>query len=210
MSITLIIVIITALVSFQAFSNRALFDKFKHAPYIESRHNEYYRWLTSGFLHVDMMHLAVNMIVFWQFGGAVERIYQSHFGESGGSILFVLMYFTSIICGDLVTFAKYKDAPHYTAVGASGGVAGVLFTYILFNPWAEMALYGIIPFRAIIGGVLYLAYEEWASRNANDNVGHDAHIFGAIAGMVVTIVLEPSIYKEFIHQLLHESPFWVF
>lgn len=210
MSITLIIVVITVLFSLQGFNNPAFFDKFKHSPYVESRHNEYYRWLTSGFLHVDYMHLAINMFVFWQFGGAVEHIYQSLFGESGGSILFVLMYFTSIVCGDLVTFAKYKEMPHYTAVGASGGVSGVLFAYILFNPWAEMALYGIIPFRAIVGGVLYMVYEEWASRNSNDNIGHDAHMFGAIAGMVVTVVLEPQVYKNFIFQLLHESPYWTF
>jgi membrane associated rhomboid family serine protease len=120
------------------------------------------------------------------------------------------MYFTSIVCGDLVTFAKNKDMPHYSSIGASGGVSGVLFAYILFNPWAEMALYGIIPFRAIVGGILYLVYEEWASRNANenDNMDHDAHMFGAIAGMVVTVVLEPQVYKNFIFQLLHESPYW--
>jgi membrane associated rhomboid family serine protease len=210
MSITLIIVIITALISFQAFNNQALFDKFKHAPYVESRHNEYYRWLTSGFLHKDIMHLAINMFVFWQFGGSVERTYQSQFGESGGSILFVLMYLTAIVCGDLISFAKHRDDPHYTAVGASGGVSGVLFTYILYHPWAEMSLYGIIPFRAIVGGILYLAYEEWASRKADDNIGHDAHIFGAIAGMAVTVVLDHQVYKDFIYQLLHESPYWAF
>lgn len=210
MSITLIIVIVNVLFSLQGFNNPAFFDKFKHCPYVEHRHKEYYRWLTSGFLHVDYLHLAVNMYVFWMFGGTVEKIYQSHFGASGGSILFVLMYFTSIVAGDLVTYAKHKDNPYYTAVGASGGVSGILFAFILFHPWAEMSLYGIIPFRAIVGGVLYMVYEEWASRKAQDNVGHDAHMFGAIAGMIVTVVLEPQIYKDFIFQLLHESPYWAF
>lgn len=208
MSVTLIIVIVTVLFSMQAFSNPSLFDKFKHCPYIEHRHKEYYRWISSGFLHVDYLHLGVNMFVFYQFGGAVEQIYQGLFGAMGGSILFLLMYLTSIVAGDLVTFFKHKDSPYYTAVGASGGVSGVLFAYILFNPWAEMALYGIIPFRAIVGGVLYMAYEQWAGRNSNDNIGHDAHFFGAIAGMIVTIALEPKIFSYFIEQLLNNSPYW--
>ena len=208
MSVTLIIVIATVLFSMQAFSNPAVFDKFKHSPYIEHRHKEYYRWISSGFLHVDYIHLGVNMFVFYQFGGAVESIYQGLFGAMGGSILFLLMYLTSIVAGDLITFVKHKDNAYYTAVGASGGVSGVLFAYILFNPWAEMALYGIIPFRAIVGGVLYMAYEQWASRNSNDNIGHDAHFFGAIAGMLVTLVLEPRIFSYFINQLMNESPYW--
>ena len=208
MTITLIIVAVTVLFSMQGFNNRAFFDKYKHCPYVEHRHHEYYRWLSSGFLHADYLHLGVNMFVFWQFGAAVESIYQGLFGQIGGSILFVLMYFTSIVCGDLVTFVKFKDTPYYTAVGASGGVAGILFTYILFNPWAEMQLYGIIPFRAIVGGILYMVYEQWASRNSKDNIGHDAHFFGAIAGMLVTIVLEPKIFSDFLDQLFNNSPYW--
>ena len=208
MSVTLIIVIITVLFSMQAFNNPAVFDKFKHSPYIEHRHKEYYRWITSGFLHADYVHLGVNMFVFYQFGEAVESIYKGLFGAVGGSFLFLLMYLTSIVAGDLITFVKQKDNAYYTAVGASGGVSGVLFAYILFNPWAEMALYGIIPFRAIVGGVLYMAYEQWASRNSKDNIGHDAHFFGAIAGILVTIVLEPRIFSYFINQLINESPYW--
>ena len=79
MSVTLIIVIVTVLFSMQAFSNPSIFDKFKHCPYIEHRHKEYYRWISSGFLHVDYLHLGVNMFVFYQFGGAVEQIYQGLF-----------------------------------------------------------------------------------------------------------------------------------
>ncbi|MBL7816759.1 MAG: rhomboid family intramembrane serine protease [Saprospiraceae bacterium] len=209
MSITLIIVAITVLASIQAFNNLSIFDKFRHAPYIEHRHKEYYRWLTSGFLHVDYIHLAVNMFVFYQFGEAVEGIYQDIFSsELGGSLLFLLMYLTSIVCGDLVTFVKHKDNPYYTAVGASGGVSGVLFAFVLFSPWSEIRLYGIIPLPTIAWGVLYLAYEQWASRNSKDNIGHDAHFFGALAGMVVTIVLEPKILTYFVDQIVNKSPYW--
>jgi membrane associated rhomboid family serine protease len=208
MSVTIVIVIITVIFSWQGFENVSLKERFLHCPYIEFRHKEYYRWITSGFLHADIGHLAINMFVFYQFGGLVEKIYQAHFGQVGGSILYLLMYLTSIVCGDLFTFAKEKDNPHYRALGASGGVSGIMFAFILFNPWAIIELYFILPLPIILWGVLYLAYEQWASTNKNDNIGHDAHFFGAVAGMIVTIVLEPTIYTDFIFKLLHESPYW--
>ena len=160
MSVTLIIVVVTVLFSLQGFNNLSIFDKFRHAPYIEHRHKEYYRWLTSGFLHVDYLHLGINMFVFYQFGEAVESIYQGLFGGFGGSLLFLLMYLTSIVAGDLITFAKHKDNPYYTAVGASGGVSGVLFAFVLFNPWAEIKLYAILPLPTIVWRALYLLYQQ--------------------------------------------------
>ncbi len=208
MSVTLIIIIFTAIVSIQAFNRVDIFERLKHHPYTEYRYKEYYRWITSGLIHADYVHLAINMFVLWQFGGVVERIYQSQFGDSIGRLLYVLMYFSAMVASDLPTFFKYKDQPHYAAVGASGAVSAVLFTFILFYPWAEMSLYGIIPFRAIVGGTAYLLYEQWASRNSNDNIGHDAHFAGAIYGIIFTVILDPSIYREFLEQIMYDSPYW--
>ncbi len=208
MSVTLIIIIFTAIVSIQAFSRADIFEKLKHHPYTEHRNKEYYRWLTSGLIHADYVHLFINMFVLWQFGGVVEKIYQSLFGDTLGMFLFVLMYFSAIVFSDLPTFRKHKDNPHYSAIGASGAVSAIVFTFILFYPWASMSLYGIIPFRAILGGVAYLIYEQWASKNSNDNIGHDAHFAGAIYGMMFTILLKPSIYNDFVEQIIYNSPFW--
>ena len=212
MSITLVIIVITVLFSMQGYNDPAFFQRFMHHPYTEYRHKEYYRWLTSGFLHdrSSYVHLGLNMFVLWSFGSHVEKIYQQHFGGTSGSILFLVMYLSAIIAGNLITFTKHKDDPQYSAIGASGGVAGVLFASVLFDPWSIIELYFFIKLPAIVFGVLYLVYEEWASRKSNDNIGHDAHFFGGIAGMVITIILEPKIYSDFIHQLLHESPYWVF
>ena len=206
--VTILIIIFTVLVSVAAFNNADLIQKLKHHPYTEYRDKEYYRWLTSGFVHNDPIHLGINMFVLWQFGTTVEKIYQREFGELFGMTMFFIMYLSAIVFADLPTFRKHKDNPYYAAVGASGAVSAVLFAYILFYPWSEMSLYGIIPFRAVVGGFLYLAYEQWASRNANDNIGHDAHFAGAIYGMMFTILLRPSIYNEFVDQLIYNSPYW--
>jgi membrane associated rhomboid family serine protease len=208
MSINLILIIFTALISFQAFNNQALFDRLKHHPYTENRHKEYHRWLTSGFVHGDFLHLGLNMFVLWQFGSVVEGIYQQEFGEWLGRILYLIMYLTAIVFSDLPTFRKYKDSPHYAAVGASGAVSAVTFVYILYAPWSMLYFYAAIPVPAILFAVLYLLYEQWASRNAKDNIGHDAHFAGAIYGMLFTILLKPSVYNDFIDAIIHRSPYW--
>ncbi len=208
MSVTLIIIIFTCIISIQAFSRVDIFEKLKHHPYTELREKQYYRWLTSGFLHADYVHLGINMFVLWQFGSVVEREYQVEFGSSVGMFLFLLMYLSAIVFADLPTFRKHQNDPMYAAVGASGAVSAVLFAYILYYPWAQLSLYGIIPFRAIVGGVAYLIYEQWASTNAKDNIGHDAHFAGAIYGMMFTVLLKPSVYNDFIDQIMYNSPYW--
>ena len=208
MSVTLIIIIFTIIISVQGFSRIDILEKLKHSPYVEVRNKEYYRLLTSGLVHADYIHLGFNMFVLWQFGEAVEHIYEGIFGEGIGRLLYLVLYFTAIIFADLPSLRKHKDNPAYASVGASGAVSAVIFAFILFHPWAEMSLYGIIPFRAVIGGALYLVYEQWASTNSNDNIGHDAHFTGAIYGIMFTVLLQPSIYNDFIEQLIYNSPYW--
>jgi membrane associated rhomboid family serine protease len=205
LTVTNIIIAITVFISYSAFNNMDLFMKLRHYPYAESRHKEYYRWLTSGFIHGDYAHLGINMFVLWQFGNTVERIYTQEFGAAG-MLLYLAMYLTAIVFANLPTYRKHKDSSTYNAVGASGAVAAVMFTIIIFQPWGGVYLYGIIPIRIIIGGVLYLMYEQWASQNKNDNIGHDAHFTGAIYGMLFIVVLKPSLYNDFVDRLIYEMP----
>lgn len=196
------------MVSIPAFTNRQLFDQFKHHPYTEKREKQYYRWLTSGFLHGSWMHLAFNMYVLYGFGGIVEYEYQNIFGRSQGSILFLLMYLVTIVLADTPTYFKHQDNPSYSAIGASGGVSGVLFAFILFDPWNSIQFIFVpIPIPAIVFGVLYLIYESWAAKNSRDNIGHDAHFWGAIAGFLITIVFKPSILSDFFTDLVDGFPF---
>lgn len=208
MSVTIIIIAITCLISIPAFKNRRLFDQLKHHPYTEKREKEYYRWLTSGFLHGSEMHLGINMFVLYQFGTTVENEFQGIFGSTTGAVLFLVMYLLTIVLADAPTYFKHQDNPRYAAIGASGGVSGILMSYVLFDPWAMLGLYFVIPMPAIVFAVLYLWYESWAAKNSKDNIGHDAHFWGAIAGIVITLIFKPSIYMGFVSKLLHGSPWW--
>ena len=204
MSITLIITLLTVFVSWQAFQNRSLFNKLLHHPFTESREGQYYRWISSGFIHNDWLHLGINMLVFYQFGGIVESIYRTHFGDLVGTIYFLILYLGSIVMGDLPSYYKHRNDSWYSAVGASGGVAGILFAYILFSPFSTMLIYGIIPIYSVIAGILYIGYEQWASRRAKDNIGHDAHIWGAIFGLVFTAIIVPRVLPFFWEQVIEK------
>jgi membrane associated rhomboid family serine protease len=206
MSITLILVILTSLISLACFNNRTLFDQLKHYPVSEFNHKQYYRWLTSGFVHGDFIHLLVNMFVLHEFGETVEFNMIYHFGDVTGSILFVVSYLLIIIMGDIPTYYKNKENPNFASVGASGGVSGIIFIFILLHPWALLGLFAIIPIPAILFGVLYLWYSTWASKNQQGNIDHEAHFYGAIAGILIAFVSRPSIIQEFIESLVKEFP----
>ncbi len=207
MSISLIIVIVTTLISIVCFSNKALFDALKHYPYAEARNKQFYRWITSGFVHGDIMHLFVNMFVLYQFGLAIEHYFTSYFGILGGSVLYIITYLLIIIMADIRTYYKHANNPYFASVGASGGVSGILFIYILINPWSMLGLYAIIPVPAIVFGILYLWYSTWAAKNQQGNIDHDAHFYGAVAGVLIAIVSRPVIFKEFIYKLINDFPF---
>ena len=202
MSLTLIIVILTCLVSYLAFNNRELHSKLSHIPYVELRKKEYYRMLSSGFVHGGWVHLGINMFVFWQFGEFVEQTFGQIFGEGMGRLNFLLLYVLSIIFADLATFIKHKDNPSFASVGASGAVSAILFSYLIFAPWHYIYLYGIIPIPTIVAAVAYVLYSSWASKNRSDHVDHDAHLYGAIFGFLFTLVLKPELFSFFLAQLM--------
>ncbi|MFZ1705017.1 MAG: rhomboid family intramembrane serine protease [Saprospiraceae bacterium] len=207
MSITLIIVVFTSLISLWAFNNPNVFSKLKHVPAIEQKNGEYYRMLTSGFLHGDYIHLFLNMFVLHEFGRFVESYVINLFGDLPGKIIFLVTYLVMIILADLPTFIKHKENPYFASVGASGAVSGIVFMYILLKPWAMLGLFAIIPIPAIIFGVLYLWYSSWASKNSHDLVDHDAHFYGAIAGISILIALQPSIIRIFFDNLIQGFPY---
>jgi membrane associated rhomboid family serine protease len=203
MSITIILLLVCVIVSYMAFQNQTLFDKLKHWPYVESRTGEYYRMITSGFIHGSWFHLLINMFIFYEFGRVVESYFEYSFGLGMGRLLFFLLFMLTIIAADLPTFYKHKDNVYYASVGASGAVSGIIFVYILLDPWKLLYLYAIIPIPGIIAGILYLVYSSWASKNSKDFIDHDAHFFGAIFGMLFTIALQPSLIIHFIGKLIN-------
>jgi membrane associated rhomboid family serine protease len=206
MSVTLILVIITSAISLLCLNNPNLFASLKHYPVAEYENNQYYRWLTSGFVHGDIMHLFVNMFVLFEFGSTIESNYIFHFGEVFGKVLFILTYLIIIVMADVPTYYKHKTDWRFSSVGASGGVSGILFIYILLYPWNLLGLFAIIPVPAIVFGVLYLWYSTWASKNQNSHIDHLAHFYGAIAGVTLAIISRPAIVLEFVDSLINNFP----
>lgn len=204
-TITGVIIAITCLISYRAFQDQSTFRRLMHHPYTESQEGEYYRLLSSGFVHGSLMHLLLNMYVLYEFGSVVERLYLSQLGDTGGRFAFVVLYLVTIVAANIPTHFKHREDRSYAAIGASGAVSGILFAYVLFYPWSMLGIMFVIPCPAIVFAVLYLVYSSWASKNSNDNIGHDAHFYGAIFGLVLTIVLMPDQVPVFVDRLMDVS-----
>ena len=201
-SLTYILIGITGLISYQAFSNRQLFEKFLHHPYSEKREKSYYRWITSGFIHGDFTHLLINLFVFLSFGESVEKIFVANFGALPGRLYFLLLYFGSMIAADLFTYFKHQDNSSFRSVGASGAIAGVVFSYVLFAPMNTLLVMFIIPMPAVLFAVLYVAYSFYASKKGMHQLfDHDAHLWGSIAGLIITILLIPESITHFVSEI---------
>ncbi len=206
--ITKILSVIVFLVSLKGFSDLAFFEKYKHSPYSVFHYKEYYRMLTSGFLHGSYIHLFINLFVFWQFGQFVEiNIFYAVFGSKIGAIVYLLLVLLAVVAGNIHSTIKYKDNGYYGSIGLSGAVSAILFAYVLLDPWSKIYLYAIIPIYTVVAAVLYLLYSQWASKNSNDNVDHSAHFYGALFGLVYTIIVYPPIVPYFIDQLVNGMPF---
>lgn len=206
MSVTLVIIIVTGLVSFNAFNNPALKSKLIFNPYVILRNKDYKRFITSGFIHADLLHLLFNMFVLWMFGSYVEQIFQAIYGVIG-QILFASMYLLGIVISDIPSFLKYKDLPHYNALGASGGVSSILFSFIIFDPTQDICLYGLLCFPGFIWGALYIIYTVYMGKQQRDNINHDAHLYGGLFGIAFTIITVPSVLPNFFEQLSNFSLF---
>ncbi len=207
MSLTLIIVIITALISYNAFQDRGKFVNLMHSPYQEKKSNQYYRMLTSGFLHGGMEHLLINMFVLYMFGELIERNFLVIFGEMMGRLNFLLLYLLGIIFANIPTFILHKDNPSFSSVGASGAVSALVFVFILFYPWQMLYLFLVIPCPAIIAGVLYLVYSSYAAKKGTDKIDHVAHFAGAVFGLIFTVILKPELFTNFLNKLVNNAPF---
>lgn len=198
--IILIIVITTGLISYVAWQRPELFNKLLLWPYGIIKRKQYYRMLTHGFIHADWMHLIINMLVFWSFGRNLIIYFQQVWGTYA-IILFLSLYLSSIVISSIYSVIKHKNNHYYSAVGASGATSAILFACLFFDPWNLVYFFGIIPIPGILFGVIYLIYSYWMSKKANDNIGHDAHFWGAVYGFIFPLLFKPELFKYFIHEL---------
>ncbi|QQL49712.1 rhomboid family intramembrane serine protease [Mucilaginibacter ginkgonis] len=184
----------TLIASLLAFYNEELHLKWMLHPYSINRGSKFYTVITSGFIHRDWSHLLFNMISYYFFAFRLETRL--------GHWQFAVLYFASLVLSDLPSIQKHKNDIWYHSLGASGAISAVIFSGILFDPLAGMYLMFIpIAVPAIIFGVLYLIYCWWASKASRDNINHDAHLFGALSGIAITIILMPGVIPLFLRQL---------
>jgi membrane associated rhomboid family serine protease len=193
---TIVIIVLTAIISYVAFSNRKLYsDLILYPPAINQ--GQYYRFLTSGFIHADLQHLLFNMLTLFFFGRALEN----YVNTALGNWAFLVLYLGGIIISDIPSYLKNKNNAHYASLGASGGVSSVLFAFILLAPWTTIYLF-FLPVPAIVFGVGYMAYSIYMSRKSVDNVNHDAHLWGAIYGIVFILINMPEQMSAFLQKIL--------
>jgi membrane associated rhomboid family serine protease len=169
---------------------------------IRSR-REWHRFFTHAFVHADWIHLFFNMYVLYTFGRFLEMNFAEYFGPRG-TLYYILLYVFAIIMSSIPSYEKHKNDHWYHAVGASGAVSAVVFSGILFNPTMKMGIIFLpIAMPAFIFGLLYLGYSYYMTHRGGDNIGHDAHFFGALFGIMFTIILDRDIGKNFIYMVLN-------
>ena len=187
MNIIILIIAITAIISFIAFNNKEIFEKYKFNVGAIRHRKEYVRILSAGFLHADIMHLLFNMMTLYFFGPVIL--------DGFGNIGFLIIYIGSILLGNIFSLFIYQKQPWYSAIGASGGVSGVLFAAIAMMPNIGIYFFFIpIPIPGFIFGLLYFGYSVYMMLNPKqwDNLGHAAHLGGAFFGLVYAVIVQPQ------------------
>jgi len=198
-SFTVSIIILTSIVSFLAFNNYKITDALIFWPPAISMKHQYYRFITCGLIHADLMHLGFNMLTLYFFGKALENYYMGVLGLQ--HFYFIILYITALVVANIPTYLKRRDDYNYRSLGASGAVCAVLFAFILIDPWEELRLFGAIRMPAILYAVLFLVFEFVMSKRGGDNVNHDAHLWGALYGVLFTIAARPEAASMFIDQI---------
>jgi membrane associated rhomboid family serine protease len=190
--ITLLVLLVTIAVSIAGFNNPRLTDALMlDVQAIRQRH-EYHRLLTSGFVHGDPLHLFMNMFTLFFLGPGLEQM-----AGPGG---FGIVYFASLLAGSAFAVMEHLRSTSYRALGASGAVSGVTVVFALFAPFAKIIVF-VLPMPAIVFAVLYIAWSAYASGRVNDGVGHEAHLGGALMGLVLTCLIWPVAIDDLVSQV---------
>lgn len=187
--ITLAIIIVTVLISYQAFNNHSIADKLIFQP-ASVRDGQWYRLITYGVLHADFTHLLFNMFTFYLFGSYIENIFKLQFGQRPGAAAFILLYVGGLLISILPTYFKQKDNYYYKGLGASGAVSAIVFAYILINPMNFMGILFIpIMLPAFLFGFIFVFISMYLDKNEVGGINHSAHITGGVFGIVFTAAL---------------------
>jgi len=199
MNIVSNIIAITVLISFQANKNPDLKQRFLYIPYQLKHNNEYYRLISHIFIHADISHLAFNMISLYFLGSTLSYYFIDSYGLQLGTTYLLILYFAGAIFASLPSFFKHQDNSSYRSLGASGAVSAVIFAAILWDPSMSLGILFIpFPIPAYIFGPIYLAVEYFSMKRGGTGIAHDAHIGGAVFGILFVLLLNINKGKEFL------------
>ncbi len=206
LSVNLLIVVATVIVSLMAFNDRNFKYKLTLSPYSVKHHKRWWLTLTHTLVHGDYMHLALNMYVLYSFGSMVENVFVGLYGEMTGRLYYLALYVGGALFATIPSLRKHSDNPGYLAVGASGAVSAVVFAFILIAPLQKLGIIFIpIHIPGFIFGTLYLIAEHYMGKRGNTGIAHDAHISGAIFGLVFLSIMD----YHFIISFFTQISYWV-
>jgi len=207
--VTFILIAVNVLLSIIGFSNTSFLNKMIGWPYYEKRKHQYYRIITSGFVHNDWMHLIFNMFTFYFLGTNLEFFLNRY--DLGGNAAYLALYFAGLIVSSLPSFFKHNNDPNYRSLGASGAISAVVFSVIIFSPWSPVYLYGAIGVAFIVFAVVYIIFCVISGRQQSDNINHDAHLWGSVFGLVFMIgllaILRPDVFPHVVEEFKKPSLF---
>ena len=179
------------------------FEKHYNETHESILNNVYKLPLPNRYLaNFDFFHLFVNMFVLYSFGPPVESHFEFLLGGAGQT-MFLIYYLLGIAIASLPTYFRHKNNFAYNSLGASGAVSAILFSYILFDPWNKIYLYGIIGIPGILAGVAYLIYSNYSDKRGVDNINHNAHFWGAIFGFIFPLTIKPVVFIYFIEKVFN-------
>jgi membrane associated rhomboid family serine protease len=199
--ITYIILAVTIITSVMAMENHSLKGKMMFNPYAINHHREWYRFFSHGLIHADWFHLIFNMLALYMFGKDVEAGYRYYF-EAKGILFFLILYIGGLAMSSLYSYERHKENAYYNSLGASGAVSAVIFAYVLLFPTSRIGFMFLpVQLPAYIWGFVYIGIEYYLSMRGNTGIAHDAHIWGAVYGLLLTILLKPHLVQIFLDQI---------
>jgi len=200
-SLSFLIMAVTVAISLLAWQKPAWLDAMTMSPYRIHKKQEYWRFLTSGFIHADFTHLFFNLFSFYFFGTQLEYIFSIIFPGIGGAV-YVLFYLLAILVADLPTYFKQRNNSYFNSLGASGAVSAVIFAGIMFFPTEKIYLFGVVGIPGFIYAGLFTWYSIAMDRKGRDYVNHSAHLYGGLFGVLFITMTRPGTWIDFIQQIM--------
>lgn len=196
--ITFLLLGVTGFISWRAFEDHGIMSKFRYSPYLVKSRREYHRLIAHAFVHANWPHLLFNALALYSFGEALEAFFfTTLFGKAGGMLMMLLFYLLGVLAASIPAYRKHSDHPGYNSVGASGGVSAILMAYMVAFPTAEVAFF-FVPMPAFLAVFVFFILEVLMQRSGKTMIAHDAHLGGAVFGLLFVGLFAPNCYPRFI------------